>query len=196
MAGPAMCLCSACAIANATFEPDYDPVIAGCDAGGKSVVLTPPADERTEKHRVGVKKNGYGHESASLFFDVGERGVPGWVSDALAAELTASGIEVEKDRVTPAPGSPAVTVVVRQFYVEPQLGGFGGDIWGQVVIRLEVAFADGTRYERVFKGEERTAWFWGTDGEYEGALLDAARAGIAQAASGLCDLLAGTAEVR
>jgi len=186
----AACMCSSCAIVDATFEPTYVPRLPACAAQGRTVVLTQPVDQRPEKELIGIKKNGYGNESASIYIEAGPADVPGWVNDALAKELETSGVTVVRSP-EPAPlGAPTITVVVRQFFVEPKLGALGGDIYGQVAIILEVLTPQGIQYERLFVGDGRCQWFWGTESEYREALDDAASDAIARAAGGLCELLA------
>jgi uncharacterized lipoprotein YajG len=110
--------------------------------------------------REGVKKNGYGQESASVFTDPKPDRI---LQDALSAELSRAGFEVAK-------GSPnSISVDIHQFFTEPEVGVFAGDVYAVVDATISVNVEPTRRVKRRFKGIGKVTTLVWADGSYREA---------------------------
>jgi uncharacterized lipoprotein YajG len=109
--------------------------------------------------REGVKKNGYGQDSASIFTEPKPDQI---VQQALAAELASAGFNVGK-------GSPnLVRVEIHQFFIEPEVGFWAADVYAVVDATVSVTLEPG-KMKRRFNGIGKVTTLVWADGSYREA---------------------------
>ena len=109
--------------------------------------------------REGVKKNGFGQDSASIFTEPKPDQI---VQQALAAELGRAGFNVGK-------GSPnLVRVEIHQFFVEPEVGIWAGDVYAVVDATVSVSL-EASKVKRRFNGIGKVTTLIWADGSYQEA---------------------------
>lgn len=109
-------------------------------------VILPFLDERPNRSRCGMQKNGYNMDTA----DVNCVGLPSqWVADALATELRTAGFDVTTG---PASNSNGVKLEgqLLQFFIEPKVGAFTVTPEADIHVRLVASSASGLLAEREF----------------------------------------------
>jgi uncharacterized lipoprotein YajG len=141
-----------CAITSMNVTPPTASVATGLSGGRQRAIqlVAPFEDQRPIRSRCGMKKNGYNMDTA----DVHCSAVPAqWLSEVLAAELTAAGFNVA---ATSAPGSLHLEGQLLQFFVEPDVGAVTFSPEADIHVRLVASSASGLLAERSFyvKGVE------------------------------------------
>ena len=145
-------------------------------------------DKRKRDKAVGVKKNGWNVDSATVYLEY-EGGVTQWLHDALASELQRAGFAVLGQQDA-AHARLHLRAVVSEFFVEPKMMWiFGGTTHGLVLVELRVRFTDGSEFARLFKGHETGAYRWASDAETEAVLMSATQAAFAKMTRELCNLV-------
>jgi uncharacterized lipoprotein YajG len=164
----ALVLLGGCATIDSTISVAHAKPIAATHLSSAHDVsveaVRTPATAGTD--RQGVKKNGYGHDSASIFTEPKPDQI---VQLALASELTRAGFNVGKD-------SPnAIRVEIQQFFAEPEVGAFAGDVYAVVDATVWVAL-EPNKLKRRFVGIGKvTTLVWADDSyktAFEFALQD------------------------
>jgi uncharacterized lipoprotein YajG len=149
-------------IAVAHERPIAAPHLSAAREVSVEAVRTVPA---TGIDRDGVKKNGYGQDSASIFTEPKPDQI---VQQALAAELGRAGFNVGK-------GSPnLVRVEIHQFFLEPEVGIWAGDVYAVVDATISVTL-EPSKMKRRFNGIGRVTTLIWTDGSYQEAFQLALR---------------------
>jgi hypothetical protein len=168
-AGVPLMALSGCALTDVTIQPTtLAGAIPPTNVGRDRVVVmeTPFVDGRGSPERCGMKKNGYGMDTAAI-----QCGVPptDWVAGALTDGLQRAGFRVVYG-ASPTPSTPRIQGQVTQFFVEPKLGFFTYTPEADIGVRLQVTTASGLLAQRefYFKGEEALVGF-GTKDVFEDA---------------------------
>jgi hypothetical protein len=154
-----------------------------------TVALLRVVDVRPEGPHIGVKKNGYGMDSAEVVLDDGVEAAA-WVRSALLEDLRSEGFEVVV--WSDAPGDAVlIHVELEQFFVEPENHFMTVELHAIVVFRLTVELPGGEAYARRFKGHRSSPFMLVTDGDIEPLVEVAAAEAVAAAGREICTLLAG-----
>ena len=180
-------LCTGCPFSDIRLQLDYTPASATCAAAGRSVHVARVKDGRQERFRIGVKKNGYGKETARDFLSADKGIAPEWAYRALVGALRAAGLEVT---ARPGPKDELIMVTLKQFFVEPRIDAWYLELHGVVLMELEVHLSDGRRYARLIRGYWSDMFLLLFESDYEKAMARAARQAFTNAADALCYLLA------
>jgi hypothetical protein len=179
-----------CALTNADLELTYVPSLARCRVAERDLQFVGIADARPEPGRIGVKKNGYGVDTASYYLAETQEGLPGWTKRAFVGELQSGGFEVSQGSLLLS-GLPQISLTLRQFFVEPMPGTWLVEVHALVLLEVTVTMADGRQFARLFKGYHQTSGLLILDNQIREVLLTAAQLAVGKAAVGLCELLAG-----
>ena len=115
--------------------------IAGAD---RVAVHVEVSDVRSVHDRVGVKKNGYGVEMASI---IATNDVPTIVKTAIQEELSARGFKLSEGDVT-------VLVELSKFYNDFKNGMWSGDAIAELTMSAQIKKSDGNIvYSKLINGE-------------------------------------------
>jgi len=177
-----------CPNCDGTLRPQYQPRAARCATSATTPVHLSIIDQRKRDRVVGVKKNGWNVDSATVYLEH-EGGVTQWLHDAIASELQRAGFSVLGQQDV-AHARLHLRAVVREFFAEPKMMWiFGGTNHGLVLVELQATFTDGSEYARLFKGHETGTYRWASDSETEAVLLSATQAAFAKMTRELCNLV-------
>jgi hypothetical protein len=172
----------ACALTDLTLNvPAPAQVTAGTKRGGGREIAVVPAftDRRPQRHRCGMKKNGYNMDTANIFC-----ATPPYVflANLLRAELAAAGFRVVSDPRAVGGSTVVISGELQQFFVEPKIGAVTFSPETDIGLKLTATTGTGLYAERRFyvKGEEVS--LAGTDGNlqlaYEAAIRQMMRATV------------------
>lgn len=115
--------------------------------GREVIVLAPFDDDRAERARCGMQKNGYNMDTA----DVRCTEPPGrWLADELAIELTRAGFQPLAGDAVPGPTTVIVRGSVQQLFLEPVHHLWNGAVEGDFGAKLVVTSPSGLHAERRF----------------------------------------------
>jgi len=160
--GFALAFLGGCATIDSTIAVAHEKPIAATrlSTAREVSVETVRVAAATGIEREGVKKNGYGQDSANIFTDPKPDRI---VQQALAAELGRAGFNVVSK------GSPnLVQVEIRQFFTEPEVGIWAADVYAVVDATVSVTLQP-NKVKRRFTGIGKvTSLVWG-DGSYQEA---------------------------
>jgi uncharacterized lipoprotein len=185
-------LLPACALTEDHIEPRFTQTIGAPQLPGASAVsvqVTPRDDRNTNRHRVSVKKNGYGMEMASI---VATNDVVAEVGGIVAATLRNMGFGT--DRATDG----TVTVDLHKLWSDFKIGFWSGEAVAELsatvtvrdstnrVVYSRIHNVEGSQPQVMLMGGEnarlaivqsfdRFAQRIQADGEFSQALLDLAR---------------------
>jgi uncharacterized lipoprotein len=160
----AMCLVasglSGCALTTAQISIDYTPQqgvnkVVGAENIAVSVSV---ADQRTDKSKVGSKKNGYGMEMAPI---VVTEDVASTIRRAIEQELLARGFQLGKDTAL-----VKISADVTRYYNDHKMGFFSGDAVADLNLSVTVMSRNGsTLYSKpiVAQGAEPNTQIAGGD---------------------------------
>ena len=157
----ALALLGGCATVDSTIAIAHErPIPATHLSTAREVsVETMRTVPATGIDREGVKKNGFGQDSASIFTEPKPDQI---VQQALAAELGRAGFNVGK-------GSPnLVRVEIHQFFVEPEVGIWAGDVYAVVDATVSVSL-EASKVKRRFNGIGKVTTLIWADGSYQEA---------------------------
>jgi len=185
----ATAIAGGCALTDARIELPYTPGGTRCSVTNSAVQITEIMDTRREPDRIGVKKNGYGTDTASYYLEDGYGSLPAWVRAALTEELSFGGLEVSQEDF-PREDLPRISVNLRQFFVEPSVGTWLIDVHALVLLEVTATMPDGRQYARLFKGYEKVSAALVIDSVVQDAMLTAVQRAVGKSAAGICDLLA------
>ena len=181
------CHCLAgCAFVDAHLKPDYQPLASQCPRPGQAVLLSSVNDERMNRPRIGVKKNGYGWETAGVFL-VHPGGAAGWVREALAAELEKSGFKLADNAAMVK--HMVISTTLRELFVDVEMKMFSPQMHALILLEVDVVFPDGRRFRRLFKGYQQDSMSLGLESEYVSVLLKAANEVFGKVMDRVCDLM-------
>src|SRR2546421_12354597 len=129
----ALALLSGCAIIDSTISVQHEhPTATARLTRQRQISLT--TTRSNPEPRQGVKKNGYGSELASVYTDPKPEKL---IRDALETELLQAGFTVGEN----SPGD--VSVEIQNFFAEPEVGFFAGDVYAEVDAVVSVKFDNG-----------------------------------------------------
>lgn len=177
-----------CALTDAYLDIGHAASAPKCSGASRVLVLGPITEKRPERVIVGVKKNGYGWDMAEVFLRKQQE--PSiWVRKALAAKLTASGFKLADEGADAPPDAIRMHGVLQQFFVEPKVGFWSGEVHGIVVFELTVEMPDRRAFARRFVARYWTNEMVWLDSDLERALGNAANDSIDATSRALCELL-------
>lgn len=158
----------ACALSVDRIEVPYQSPTAWAFVKGADKVkfTVESSDGRTiNRDRVGVKKNGYGMEMASI---EAINDIPSTVGKAIEQELASRGFVI-------GAGGSRVEVQITRFYNDFKIGFFAGDAVAEVNLNVRVYGSDGRlKYVRLYEAR-------GVEPNIQLASGDNARAALIQA---------------
>jgi len=155
-------LLSGCAVVDSTIAVSHERPIAltQLTAARDVSVETVQVPFASGIQREGVKKNGWGHESASIFTDPKPDSI---VQQALSSELKRAGFNVV------GKGSAnLVQVEIRQFFAEPEVGMWAGDVYAVVDATVSVTLPQ-SKVKRRFTGIGKVTTMVWADGSFRDA---------------------------
>lgn len=133
-----------CAVTNYTMQaPSYQPSFNKIESSGKYAIFTKIDYQpvfQNEPKAIGVKKNGYGQETARIYLS---ENIEEWLKKSFEQELRAAGfnvIDTRKNKVV------NMTLNVRQLFVEPWVGFWSADVIGILKIEVKVEVPDKDSY--------------------------------------------------
>jgi len=173
-----------CAITNFTMDTPYslDPEQAQLSASfsetkrivWKSLKLKPTI--RNKPQAVGVKKNGYGMDTAYVFTDPKARR---WLTNAAKLELKSVGLDTSGSNTD----DPSISITANQFFVEPDVGFWGADLTAVTILDVSVTLPKKNKiFKRRFVGEDTSFAMAWPDFVFESRLLKSAQRAFHQAA--------------
>jgi uncharacterized lipoprotein YajG len=111
--------------------------------GRKLVIVGPFVDQRAERARCGMKKNGSNTQTADVFC---AQSPSAFLANRLAEALRAKGYDVRP------PGGAGVRIegTLLQFFSEPKVNFFDVDVETDINVRLSVQSENGLRADREF----------------------------------------------
>lgn len=157
----ALAFLGGCATVDSTIAVAHEKPIAATrlSAAREVSVETVRTAAATGVDRQGVKKNGYGVDTANVFTDPKPDQI---VQQALAAELGRAGFNVGKD-------SPnAIRVEIHQFFAEPEVGMFAGDVFALIDATVSVTRGS-DKVKRRFNGIGKVTTMVWADGSFRDA---------------------------
>jgi hypothetical protein len=140
---------SACAFTNIPLTlptQGLEKTIGGGE-GRQVIVIKPFSDDRTQKNRCGMQKNGYNMDTADA---VCQSDPSAWIAALLADELRASGFEVIETSAGHRPGALRVDGSLRQLFVEPVIGAWTGSLEADLSVELRASSETGLDAKRTF----------------------------------------------
>lgn len=180
---------SGCAFTTVNVAPPAPQALAQPPMQGRGreiALMVPFADGRPQGDRCGMKKNGFGMDTADVQCTVPPST---WMANALVHGLYTAGYRVMLN--PPAPNARAVRIdgTLLQFFVEPDVGFFTFSPEADISVKLVVTSQTGLRAERVFylKGIETS--MVGTDDNFQKAAATATLQTVATMVSAITALL-------
>jgi hypothetical protein len=183
-----------CAFANVDVHPPETPAASPATAertGGRGrnrevIVMAPFGDDRADRTRCGMQKNGYDMDTAN----VNCTEVPGrWLADELALELTRAGYRPLRSDAVPGPNSVVIHGSVRQLFLEPVHHFWTLTVEGDFSASLAVTSPNGLRAERSFFVKGTQEGLASTEGTFQSAADRASHRLARQMVESLTELL-------
>ncbi|AYF43780.1 hypothetical protein BALOs_0770 [Halobacteriovorax sp. BALOs_7] len=113
--------------------------------------------DNKEDRVVGVKKNGYGIDTAQVYLPTSQSR---WLKDAIESELRIQGFIVSKFRKQ---SDVVLDVKINQLFVEPDVGFWAASLIGIADLNVRAKIKKGHEYERNFVEVERSTEMVWTD---------------------------------
>ena len=169
---------SNCALTNYEIQREYQFTVPKLDNTEKYYLYTKvnyqPVFTEDPK-AVGVKKNGYGSETARIYLSEDAKD---WIQKALDQELKSAGFNVESIYHS---NDIKITLNVMQFFVEPWVGFWTTDVIGKLKIEAVVQFPNNDMYYvRKFVSYDKTTTMAWPDGVLEERIINIAQENIPQ----------------
>jgi len=117
-----------CALTKDKVDIGYVPTPNAPRIAGAGAVSVTASDQRPDKSRIGVKKNGYGMEMAPI---ESKRAVSDYVREAIETELKNRGFRIGQ-------GQHRVNVVILRFANDFKMGFFAGDAAAEVQMEVSI----------------------------------------------------------
>jgi hypothetical protein len=177
-------LFSGCALTNHVIEQPYQPTLNKIEGAEKYSVFTKvnfqPVFQNDPK-AIGVKKNGYGNETARIYLS---ENVEDWLKKGFDQELKAAGFDVVNSQNNNA---VKITLNVRQIFVEPWVGFWSADVYGifKIEAKLELPNKDSYYIRKFVTYDKSTNLVW-TDGVLESKIINAAQKSISEIVREIC----------
>ena len=170
-----------CAITNFTIDEPYS-LEAKQDSTSSEVKriawhrLELKPTLRNEPDAVGVKKNGYGMDSAYVFTNPRPRK---WLTKAALLEFKNVGLEMGGTKAD----DPNISIIADQFFVEPDVGFWGADVTAVTILDVTVILPkQGKKFQRRFVGEDSAFTMAWPDFFFENRLIKSAQLAFHEAA--------------
>ncbi len=176
-AASALCSLCGCAFANVDVHPPdvkaaRTPEGPGIGRGREIIVFSPFADDRHERPRCGMQKNGYNMDTADVICTE----PPGrWLADALALELTRAGYKPLQADAVPGPNTVIVRGTVGRLFLEPKHDFFTLTVEGDIAATVVVTSPNGLKAERKFYVKGTETDLASTEGTFQAAANAATR---------------------
>lgn len=150
-------LISGCAITDIRMTDSYKPRSTKSLTAPKEIFLE--IDDR-QSDIIGVKKNGYGHETANVYLNQAQSA---WLKKALTAEFEAYGFTVSN---TPKNDIIQVKGLINQLFVEPDVGFWQAKLYGISDLNVYAKIPGKGEYKRNFVEIEYSPEMVWTDGDF------------------------------
>jgi hypothetical protein len=187
----ALLVMEGCVLIDGNIEGRYQASPIKNKSFAIPIVLAPLEYVPTMKNdetAVGVKKNGYGMETAKMILEPSPQR---WLHDAVVAELAA----VQVKPVAFTGSEPMVKFKVEQFFVEPAVGFWGADVTGRTTVVVQIYWPTVHRmFERRFVGAEESFEMLWLDSAAEAVLQKSAQRAMTHAAQAVRSMLEGSAQ--
>lgn len=134
---------SSCAIVDSKIKIDYAPRSTPQLLPGRPRFSVAVPLNQTRLPRQGIKKNGYGMETADIYTDPHPEII---VFNALLFTLQKAGATISENRY------PRLELELLDFFAEPEVGFFGADVYAVADARIRVVYAPDRQYTRRIKG--------------------------------------------
>lgn len=169
-------LFSGCAITNHVIEQSYQPTLKKIEGSEKYSVFTKVNFQPVfinDPKAIGVKKNGYGSETARIYLF---ENVEDWLKKGFDQELNAAGFNVANSQNNKI---VKITLDVRQFFIEPWVGFWSCDLIGTLKIEAKVELPNNDLYyvRKFVAYDKLTTMVW-PDSLYETRILNVAQKSI------------------
>lgn len=125
--------------------------------------------DNVESSKVGVKKGGYGNETAGVYLDMNKSD---WVKKSLSLEMIAYGFDVVEK---PQKDSIILNVKINQIFIEPDVSFWGADLVSIADLTVTASVPQKGTFRRTFveyDGSSEMVW---TDGDYKERFSGATR---------------------
>jgi len=136
-------LTAGCAFGDLTIQVPNPTDTTGYSGGNDRVVIIPPFVDKRPRSRIGMKKNGYGMDTANV---LANQDISGWLGARLGNELKAAGF-----RVNPSGENPTAAKIqgfTHQVFIEPVMQWTTVDIEADISVLIRVTRPDGLEAER------------------------------------------------
>ena len=110
--------------------------------------------------KVGVKKGGYGNETASVYLGEAQSE---WLKKAIISEFQAYGYEILPK---PQSGIPSIHISINQLFVEPDIGFWSASIVGICDLSVKLKNSTNNKYKRNFVEIDESAEMVWTDNDF------------------------------
>ena len=159
---------SGCALTDMTLRSPAVPEASRQCTGTRPVItlVTPLDDSRPQKHRCGIKKNGYNMETAQIFCGAEPAA---YLADLLAAELVEAGFDVQRKAAATSSGGLHLKGELLQFFVEPVVGAFTFTPEADIQVKLTATTTTGLDAERDFYVKVEEVALAGTEDTFQAA---------------------------
>lgn len=155
-----------CPFVDSTLTLAHTPVMEKTISTAYPVFLARVSDRRSDRNRIGCKKNGYGSESADLFLDVK---LTDWFGGVMNEEFRRSGLTLAPDN----PRATRIEVDLLDFFVEPEVNFGSSHLYAVVHAEVTVRLPEGTTFARRFAAHSDEGFMMVTDGSYTKMLEEA-----------------------
>ena len=178
-------LTSGCAFTDITIQMPQPGVSTKSSGGNGRALLVPTFVDKRPEQRIGMKKNNYGMDTASVF---PSQDPNSWLGSRLRDELSAAGFLVnsEGDTINPI----KIEGFTYQLFIEPVVQWMTVDLETDLWVNIRVSRPDGLEAERQYfvKGIEQNPLFASED-SYVESLRKASNELMKRVVDGLINLL-------
>ncbi|GJL52340.1 YajG family lipoprotein [Candidatus Nitrospira salsa] len=176
---------SGCAFTDITAElPLTGPTIDFSGGKGQVLVLAPFTDKRQVSNRIGMKKNGYGQDTADVFPN---KDVLPWLHERLSSELKVAGFTVATDNA--GRGDVEVNGTLLKLFIEPVIQWSTVDHEADFSVQLQVKRPDGLKATRKYYVKGINQGLIASQGHYTAALNKATMTLMKRVVADLINLL-------
>lgn len=136
---------SGCAFSNIDVSLPTAPTSGYSGGQGRALVIPAFVDQRQDKNRIGMQKNGFGMDTASALPD---QSVETWLTNRLGAELQSAGFQIVSEGANPK--ATKVQGHLLKLFVEPVQQWSTVDLETDLSVRVRVTRSDGLEAERLY----------------------------------------------
>jgi hypothetical protein len=176
-----------CAFTSMTIDASPTPRVVRPDGRGRGrdVVLVPLRDARPDASRCGMKKNGYGSETADIFCATPP---PAVLTHLLRERLEDEGFHVLEDPAEADASTLRIAGLVTQVFVEPEVTFTAYTPEADIELSLVATTDEGLRAERRFYVKGRNVSMVGSRSNFVVAYDDALRQMVDRAVAAIVEL--------